>query len=116
MTKKKPIEDPEWNPLARAGEIISQLSQLGEKIKTLVSELEAKAELARRQEFKVLKRGVLEIGTMSESVIARFQDVPTVEINGKGIPPRPGQMRGVGRNAYEAVTALALELKQEGIL
>lgn len=113
MSKKKPILDPEWNPLARAGEIVSQLSQLGEKIKILVSEVEAKSELTRRQEARVVKCGVLEIKAVSDSYIASFQDVPKVECNGISIPPRPsGQVRGVGRNPYEAVRTLADELQK----
>lgn len=110
------VSDPEWNAVAQVGEIVSQLSQLGEKMKTLVNELEAKGEMAKRQDTRILKRGTLEVKQVSQSFIASFDpESRTVEVNGRAIPTRPGQYRGVGTDPHGAIVALADSLKMTGL-
>ena len=105
------VNDPEYNALARIGEIKSRVNLALDEATKIVSDLSEK-----RQE-KVVLRGVLDVRSVSGSFIASFQNVAPVEISGITIPPRPGSyVRGVGTDVCEAIKALATEMKQNEVM
>ena len=107
------MSDPDFNPVAQLGEIRSKINLELDKAVQIVTEQEAQKELARRNERKVHMRGVFELAEQSHSFIASIQDVPSVEISGITVPPRPNsQLQGVGKSKGEAIKALGLEVEK----
>lgn len=112
------IRDPELNFQAQYGELVSQMNQLMDKGKVMFSQLEAKLILATRSEPRLLKRGMIEVHELQDSFTATFTDnPPQAEVNGQPIPARPNRyIRATGKDQYQALAKLAVEIKKESVL
>lgn len=111
VTKKKPILDPEWTPLAEIGDIKSKVNLELDRATKIIAELEARGVMAQRQNVRVLKRGTIELRELDGSYVASFEpETRTIEINGRAVPSRPSQMKYEGPTLYEALDKLSRQL------